>query len=105
MQHPSLKAVVERFPGVGDKAADVFEQDDNFRELCLEYEACLESVGRLGCSHCYEAFAEHLGILLKKIHGSGQHLGKTPAKMAPAVKEKVFTPIFLLFFFCFVLYY
>jgi hypothetical protein len=49
MQHPSLKAVLERFPSVGERAADVFEQDDNFRELCLEYEACLESVGRLGC--------------------------------------------------------
>ncbi len=34
--------------------------------------------GRLGCSECYNAFRAHLSSLLKKIHGSGQHLGKKP---------------------------
>ena len=34
--------------------------------------------GRLGCGQCYVAFKEHLSGLLKKIHGSAQHLGKTP---------------------------
>ncbi|MFQ6093808.1 MAG: UvrB/UvrC motif-containing protein [bacterium] len=35
--------------------------------------------GRLGCSQCYETFAEGLKALLRKIHGSNQHLGKIPA--------------------------
>jgi len=35
-------------------------------------------VGRLGCSECYNAFRPHLASLLKKIHGSTQHLGKHP---------------------------
>ena len=43
--------------------------------------------GRLGCSQCYEAFKSHLSTLLKKIHGSNQHVGKTPAKM-PTIKKK-----------------
>ena len=34
--------------------------------------------GRLGCSECYKVFRVHLATLLKKIHGSGHHLGKTP---------------------------
>jgi protein arginine kinase activator len=37
-------------------------------------------VGRLGCSECYQAFKDSLGVLLKRIHGSTQHLGRTPAK-------------------------
>ena len=34
--------------------------------------------GRLGCGQCYTSFKEHLSGLLKKIHGSGEHLGKSP---------------------------
>ena len=39
--------------------------------------------GRLGCSECYPSFREYLGALLKKIHGSNQHLGKKPVQFAP----------------------
>ena len=45
--------------------------------------------GRLGCSECYPAFREHLGTLLKKIHGSNRHHGKAPIKMSQAVRDKV----------------
>jgi protein arginine kinase activator len=34
--------------------------------------------GRLGCGQCYTSFKEHLGGLLRKIHGSHKHLGKAP---------------------------
>ena len=51
---------------------------DEFRKL-----------GRLGCSECYTAFKEHLSVLLKKIHGSNHYPGKTPVKLAPAVKKKI----------------
>ena len=37
-------------------------------------------IGRLGCSQCYETFKESLGPLLKKVHGSVQHLGKGPER-------------------------
>lgn len=53
---------------------------DDFRKL-----------GRLGCSECYTAFREQLLALLKKIHGSSQHLGKTPAKVPQPVKDKIDT--------------
>ncbi|MFA5088017.1 MAG: UvrB/UvrC motif-containing protein [Candidatus Omnitrophota bacterium] len=41
--------------------------------------------GRLGCSECYSAFKDQLDILLKKIHGANQHLGKSPLQVPAAV--------------------
>ena len=38
--------------------------------------------GRLGCGSCYEAFHRTLGPLLKRIHGSTQHVGKVPVQGA-----------------------
>ncbi len=37
-----------------------------------------QNVGRLGCGKCYETFSENLSVLLRKIHGSDRHMGKTP---------------------------
>jgi protein arginine kinase activator len=32
--------------------------------------------GRLGCAECYDAFAGHLRDLLRRLHGSSQHVGE-----------------------------
>ncbi len=32
--------------------------------------------GRLGCAQCYEAFEPHLRDLLRRLHGSSQHVGE-----------------------------
>ena len=32
--------------------------------------------GRLGCSQCYDSFAPHLRDLLRRLHGSSQHVGE-----------------------------
>ncbi len=32
--------------------------------------------GRLGCAQCYESFASHLRDLLRRLHGSSQHVGE-----------------------------
>jgi protein arginine kinase activator len=32
--------------------------------------------GRLGCAQCYEAFTPHLRDLLRRLHGSSQHMGE-----------------------------
>ena len=45
--------------------------------------------GRLGCSECYNTFGDQLGTLLRKIHGSSQHLGKTPPTAAEPIKNKI----------------
>ncbi len=49
----------------------------------LNYEE-FRKLGRLGCSECYVSFREYLSALLKKIHGSNQHLGKSPLKTSAA---------------------
>jgi len=38
--------------------------------------------GKLGCLHCYKAFYEKLVPLLRKIHGSTQHMGKAPHSLS-----------------------
>ena len=53
----------------------------------LTYED-FKKVGRLGCGECYNAFKEALVPLLKRIHGSTQHYGKSPKKAAKMVKAK-----------------
>jgi protein arginine kinase activator len=45
--------------------------------------------GRLGCGHCYESFKMYLGTLLKKVHGSNHHLGKSPVKISRSEKERI----------------
>lgn len=48
--------------------------------------ADFKKIGRLGCGECYSAFKKYLWPLLKRIHGSNQHMGKSPLK---AVVNKV----------------
>ena len=45
-------------------------------------------VGRLGCAQCYQTFKRSLGGLLKRIHGSPIHLGKSPARLVKPAKAK-----------------
>ncbi len=47
----------------------------------LTYED-FKKVGRLGCAECYKSFRTSLAPLLKRIHGSNQHSGKTPSPVA-----------------------
>ena len=48
-----------------------------------------KKLGRLGCGDCYASFKKYLGPLLKRIHGSNVHVGKSPLKTAKVVKKKV----------------
>jgi len=41
--------------------------------------------GRLGCARCYTTFEPHLRDLLRRLHGSSQHVGERyAAEVAPA---------------------
>ncbi|MEJ2721203.1 MAG: UvrB/UvrC motif-containing protein [bacterium] len=42
-----------------------------------------KKVGRLGCPECYQAFEVQLLVLLRQIHGSTQHKGRTPEQLGP----------------------
>jgi protein arginine kinase activator len=43
----------------------------------LDYEEFRQH-GRLGCSRCYETFFDYLKDLLRRVHGSNDHVGKVP---------------------------
>lgn len=51
--------------------------------------ADFRKIGRLGCGECYVAFRKYLAPLLKKIHGSIQHVGKSPLRTNAAPKKKI----------------
>lgn len=50
--------------------------------------ADFKKIGRLGCGECYASFKKYLAPLLKRIHGSCQHVGKLPVKAAKSSKKK-----------------
>lgn len=48
-----------------------------------------KKIGRLGCGECYSTFKKYLGPLLKRIHGSSAHFGKSPLKVTKVLKKKI----------------
>jgi len=47
---------------------------------CGFTQADFKKTGRLGCSHCYETFAEQLRPLLGGMHKGTRHVGKVPVR-------------------------
>ena len=68
-------------PGKGKKTVD------KCPNCKMTYED-FRKTGRFGCSKCYETFKESLEPLLKKIHGSVQHLGKSPMTSGEMFNKK-----------------
>lgn len=75
--------------------ADFGTQIEKGEELTLKCKNCgmsyrdFKKIGRLGCGECYNYFKKSLDPLLKRIHGSNQHLGKAPAMLSKAVKSEI----------------
>jgi protein arginine kinase activator len=57
--------------------------------VCGFTQTDLKKTGRLGCSHCYEVFAEPVRAMLKSMHKGTKHVGKAPAghKIARELKQ------------------
>ena len=82
-------AAMEQQFGLSDLLAGMadFEKPDKDEEnIAVKCPNCnltyadFKKVGRLGCGECYNAFRKYLAPLLKRIHGSNQHMGKAPLK-------------------------
>jgi len=73
--------------GMADFQKPAAEKED---AVVLKCQACgltyadFKKMGRLGCGECYDTFRKYLAPLLKRIHGSNQHMGKTPLKTKAA---------------------
>jgi protein arginine kinase activator len=48
-----------------------------------------KKIGRLGCGECYAAFKKYLAPLIKRIHGSALHFGKSPSKIVKVARKKI----------------
>jgi protein arginine kinase activator len=50
-----------------------------------------KKVGRFGCAECYNAFEKQLIPLLRQLHGSTRHRGKTPQGVGPkaAIRQEL----------------
>ena len=47
-----------------------------------------KKTGRLGCSHCYVTFDDHLRGLFRQLHGGTQHVGKVYLPPDPSEAER-----------------
>ena len=93
------QAMEQQF-GLSDLLAGMadFEKPNKDEEIvslkcpsCSLSYADFKKIGRLGCGECYNVFRSYLAPLLKRIHGSNQHVGKTLGKAkssAKVVKKK-----------------
>jgi protein arginine kinase activator len=91
-------AQMEQQFGLSDLLAGLagFEKQKDEKEgLVLKCPNCgmtfkdFKKIGRLGCGECYAAFRSFLGPLLKRIHGSNLHCGKTPgSRIAKLTRRK-----------------
>ncbi len=53
---------------------------------CGFSQADFKKTGRLGCSVCYETFADGLQTLLKGMHKGTVHVGKKPSRIAKSLE-------------------
>ncbi len=56
--------------------------------VCGFSQADFKKTGRLGCSSCYDAFAEGLSGMLKNMHRGTAHTGKVPARLSAVWKRE-----------------
>lgn len=73
---------------MGQSREETGEEPSRACGFCgLELEE-LKKIGRVGCSHCYVAFEAHLRGLLRRLHGSTQHIGKLYLPPDPTAAER-----------------
>jgi protein arginine kinase activator len=82
VQDPTGFALADLLLGIG--AAEEIEKGSLNQKcpVCGFTQADFKKTGRLGCSACYQTFAEGLDSLLKAMHKGTEHVGKLPERAA-----------------------
>jgi protein arginine kinase activator len=82
VQDPTGFALADLLLGIG--AAEEIEKGAPAQKchVCGFTQADFKKTGRLGCSACYQTFAEGLESLLKAMHKGTEHVGKLPERAA-----------------------
>ncbi len=85
---PTGFALADLLLGLG--AAQEIERGGGLQKcpLCGFSQADFKKTGRLGCSNCYETFAEGLQTLLKGMHKGTAHVGKMPSRFAETAERE-----------------
>lgn len=74
--------------GSGEQPETPEGQEQVACDFCgLTFEGFKET-GRLGCPHCWTTFEGQLGNLVRRIHGSTNHVGKVYLPPDPSVSER-----------------
>lgn len=91
---------LEPEPGVGafpltDFLAQMGQEPRAQKSGAAECEFCgltlrdFKKTGRLGCSHCYVTFEDHLRSLFRRLHGGSHHVGKVYLPPDPSEAERI----------------
>lgn len=62
--------------GAGGGGEVTVGDDATLCDFCQGTLRDFRDTGRLGCPNCYAAFGQHLRDLLRRLHGSNQHVGE-----------------------------
>lgn len=94
LHDPTTFSLADLLLGLGaskelEKAADEAGQGDLKCPNCGFGQADFKKSARLGCSECYEVFAEGLSAMLKGMHKGTQHRGKVPPKLRQSLESGV----------------
>jgi len=90
-QHFGLADLLAGLADLGQQFETTGKAETKCSNCGLSYQD-FRRVGRLGCSECYSAFKDSLGVLLKRIHGSTEHLGRRPSASTVSRKLKSKAP-------------
>jgi hypothetical protein len=92
--HSSLKGVTDRFPYIKDRAAQLFENDEAFRDLCDEYEMCSLTASRLESdAEASEAMRKEYAALRLRLEGELlRYLGEVPNGGIPGAAKPFPSP-------------
>ena len=72
-----LKTPLGKFLSAMEKSTTLPVPADTLRcPACGATLRDFRDTGRLGCAECYLAFGDHLRDLLRRLHGSSQHVGE-----------------------------
>lgn len=86
-EHFGLTDLLAGLADFGTKASPQKEKALKCPKCSMTYED-FKKAGRLGCSECYTSFEESLVPLIKRIHGSAEHIGKSPARVFEKAQPK-----------------
>ncbi len=73
---------------MGQEEQQPDEADPGACEYCGLTLEDFKRTGRLGCSHCYVTFDEHMRGLFRRLHGGTQHVGKVYLPPDPTEAER-----------------